>query len=93
MTIEGPHVRFTLRETPTHTPDQDGNEAAIPDPRRGFHPLGDENRLFSIPAGTLTGEIRPLSGEPGKVAFVRSPSPSPVGALLGTIWLSLPHWV
>ena len=32
---------------------RDGNGAPIPDTRRGFHPLGDENRGLLFPAGTL----------------------------------------
>ena len=58
---------------------QDGNGAPIPDPRREFHPLGDENRIVLIPVGVLTGKNLSPS-HPGEGAFPDYPSPTPVGA-------------
>ena len=50
-----------------------------PDPRWGFHPLGDTNGVILVPAGTLTGQNKSPSGEPGLGTFYRSLSPVPVG--------------
>jgi len=36
---------------------RDGNGAPIPDPRRGFNPLGDLNGSNLLPVGSLTGQI------------------------------------
>lgn len=35
-----------------------------PDPRWEFHPLGDANRMFFVPAGALTAKIHPRRGKP-----------------------------
>ena len=44
----------------------------IPDPRRGFHPLGDVNGVFLVPVGILTDQILSPSGEPGTGTFLVS---------------------
>jgi hypothetical protein len=58
---------------------RDGNGAPIPDPRRGFTPLGDAIGVFLVPAGSLTGKFPSPSGEAGRRTFCKSPSPFPVG--------------
>jgi hypothetical protein len=58
---------------------RDGNGAPIPDPRRGFPPLGDVIGVFLVPAGTLIGKISSPSGEAGNGTFSKSPSPFPAG--------------
>ena len=51
---------------------KDGNGDPIPDPRRGFHPLGDVNGVFLVPVGILTDQILSPSGEPGTGTFLVS---------------------
>ena len=55
---------------------RDGNG---PDPRQGFHPLGDVFGMYLVPAGSLTGLFLSPSGEAGDGTFPVSPSPFLVG--------------